>query len=61
MKKNKIPAILNVVFFAVTLTLQLTLPSNDPPEWPHYPDCLDYLYQSKIPLSSPEFYAPHPN
>jgi hypothetical protein len=58
MNKAKIPFILNGILFLVTLFLSLITDWN-PPRWKDFNDPADYLQQSKIPLSSREFYAPH--
>ena len=59
MKSIKNPIVLNLFLFIVTLCLHLLLPPSEPAKWNNYADCKDYLAQSKIPLSSLEFYAPH--
>ena len=58
MRKERIPFILNGTLFVVTLFLSLITDWN-PPRWKDFNDPADYLQQSKIPLSSREFYAPH--
>jgi hypothetical protein len=58
MKKKRIPFAMNGCLFLVTLFLSLITDWN-PPRWKDFSDPEDYLQQSKIPLSSREFYAPH--
>jgi hypothetical protein len=58
MQKTKIPFILNVILFLGTLFLSLITDWN-PSRWKDFNDPADYLQQSKIPLNSREFYAPH--
>lgn len=48
----------NGILFLVTLILSLITDWN-PPRWKDFNDPADYLQQSKIPLNSREFYAPH--
>ncbi len=58
MQKAKIPFLLNGILFLVTLFLSLITDWN-PPSWKDFNDPADYLQQSKIPINSREFYAPH--
>jgi hypothetical protein len=58
MRKATIPYVLNVFLFILTLFLSLMTDWN-PPKWKEFNDPGDYLQQSRIPLTSLEFYAPH--
>ncbi len=56
--KKMLPFWLNIAFFIVVLTLSLQIRfSSD--DWKNLTDPYDYLRQSKISITSPEFFFPH--
>jgi hypothetical protein len=59
LSKNQIPFVVNFAVFVVILFLNLNLPYHHD-RWQSLGDPSDYITQSKIPLTSPEFFFTHP-
>jgi hypothetical protein len=55
---DRLPFVLNIACFLITLYLTLSIPWN-PPFWTGFADPYDYLHQSQIPLREREFFFPH--
>jgi len=51
------PLAVNVIFFALTFCLDLSIPRNL--RWHDWPDAYDYLHLSQVSLLDKEFYFPH--